>query len=423
MAKKKYTDADGLAALLARIRQKFVSYALLEDLVEVQESLLGTISDLNDKVDSNTTNIAAKASKSVVDLLQAIVSKLQTQVDSLNSTLKEDFRSLAAADESLQTGIEGLESELQAGIEALESELQAGLDVHDDEMRRLAYHIGLPEYSVTQMMAWKNAAESWGKYKDNTQLTIWPRVDMSAVVNGGSLFAGATALTKVYPMNTSAMTSAATMFTGCTALTQVDAVDLSSCTDMRSMFYQCAALESVGITGMKSGTVQMRGMFQDCAGLKEVSFPSGGWRSVADADVIFYGCTALERIRLGLFVVTGSAKQMFAKCPALRVIEGSIDVGQCSDAALMFQGCKELTQVELNMIGYGDAPTWDFGEMRNWGHPDLSDDGGLSLYASMGHASASGGAPVTLRFHADTKARLEERGYIATLTTAGFTIA
>lgn len=404
---KKYTDAAGLSALLAKIRQKFVSYALLEDLVEVQESIAGTIDDLNTRVDSNATAIGQKASLTQMSVLQSTVNGHGSQLSDLKTQLKTDLGNLAKADEALDNSISALETTMRTK--------------HNDEMKRLAFHLGLPEYSVTQMFAWKNAAESWGKYKDNTQLEIWPRVDMSAVVNGGSFFAGATALTKVYPMNTSAMTSAATMFTGCTALTEVDGIDLSSCTDMRSMFYQCSALERVGIDGVKAGAVQIRGMFQDCAKLREVELPLYG-HTTNDADVVFYGCSALERVSLGSLVVK-KARQMFAHCPKLRIIEGSIDVGLCEDAALMFQGCGNLAQVTVEMLGCPYVETWDFSELKYWGDPDRSEDGGQSLLESMSHVYNPGPDPVTLSFHADTKARLEEAGLIASLTAAGFTIA
>lgn len=407
MAKKKYTDAAGLTALLARIRQKFVDYALLENLVELQETIAETINGLNDKVDSNTTAIGRKASLTQLSTLQSTVNGHGTQLSDLKSRLKTDLGNLAKADEDLDNSISALETSMRTK--------------HNDEMKRLAFHLGLPEYSVTQMFAWKNASESWGKYKDDTQLEIWPRVDMSAVVNAGSFFAGATALTKVYPMNTSAMTSGASMFMGCTALREVDSVDLSACADMRSMFYQCSALERVGIAGVKAGAIQIRGMFQDCVKLREVTLPLYG-HTTNDADVVFYGCSALERVSLGSLVVK-KARQMFAHCAKLRIIEGSIDVGLCEDAALMFQGCGNLAQVTVEMIGCPYVETWDFSELKYWGDPDRSEDGGVSLIESMSHVYNPGSDPVTLSFHADTKARLEEAGLIASLTSAGFTIA
>lgn len=417
MATRYYTDASGLRALLAKIKAKFVDYALAEDLVQVQESLAETIDQLNAKVEGNTTQIGTKASLTQVGNIQRTVNGHSTQIENLQTQHQTDLETLQNA-----------QNYIVEGINNVDEQLSQAKSNHADEMRRLAFHIGLPAYSVEQMMAWPNAAESWGKYKDNTKLSIWPRVDMSAVVNGGSLFQNATKLAKVFPMNTSAMTSAATMFLGCTALTEVDAVDLSSCADMRSMFYQCSQLESVGITAMKKdSTIQMRGMFQDCAKLRSVMLRCFD-NHTDDADVMFYGCTALERVdigdeRMGGYLSVGKAKQMFAHCSNLTAVYDPIDVGECTDAALMFQGCPKLGSVKLLRIGASPSiQTWDFSELQYWGDADRNDDGGQSLLDTAEAACVPWNA-VTLKFHATAKARLEEEGYIAELTSKGYTIA
>ena len=203
-----------------------------------------------------------------------------------------------------------------------------------------------------------------------------------------SMFRGCSALESFSFGNTFAPTNLVTskyMFAECDALPEIDLTGMpgSRLTNTDNMFRGCTALEKITIPDgfFSSRDTMMRSFFYNCSSLKEVNadFSKQNTSGVKNFAYMFYGCTSLPKLDLKgfdtqaattmayMFYNCGTSElkldlgsfntskvtlmsYMFASCKAKEILLYSFSVRNVTSFAYMFNGCSNLTHLDVSMF-------------------------------------------------------------------------
>ena len=189
-------------------------------------------------------------------------------------------------------------------------------------------------------------------------------------------------------LGTKNVTSFASMFEGCKLLTDVDMTycNTANVTTTNSMFDGCESLDTLNLSGWNtSKLVDATDMLQNCKNLKYVNLKGWNVSNVTAFTAMFDGCAALNKVdidwttfntspvsflatfrgagissvNLDLPTITASSVvQLFQNCGNLKTVsltphknnQGNIaaTVTVNSNMTEMFEGCTELTSVDLS---------------------------------------------------------------------------
>lgn len=143
-----------------------------------------------------------------------------------------------------------------------------------------------------------------GKYRDDTNLVIFPLVDTSNVTSMRSAFYGDVHLQYVPPLSiTTNCTNTRYMFNNCASLREVDTTNFntSEVTQMDNMFYKCTSLINISLPFDTGKVTTMESMFNDCFNLKEIDLSTFTSTALTTTKSMFYGCRLMTKIDLRNF--------------------------------------------------------------------------------------------------------------------------
>ena len=87
-------------------------------------------------------------------------------------------------------------------------------------------------------------------YEDNTDITIFPRVDTSSTITMRQTFKRCTNLLEIAPIDMSSVTNTEQMFYGCTNLKYFPEIEAQNCTVADDMFSQCTNLSDESLNNI-----------------------------------------------------------------------------------------------------------------------------------------------------------------------------
>lgn len=141
---------------------------------------------------------------------------------------------------------------------------QSLVDIYND-----AYN-----YAINVKTNFGNVTNINSKYKADTNLIIFPEINLENVTKAGSCFENCTLLLQVAHLNfTNKLTTLNKTFSGCTELRYVDFTDCntSNVTDMANMFSNCQKLRELDLSSFESTSLtQTSTMFNICINLTKI---------------------------------------------------------------------------------------------------------------------------------------------------------
>ncbi len=361
------------------------------------------------------------------------LSKINQKVNDVTAKIPSHWLEIMADCDTLIV-IDGVERQLKKGII---SRFDEPISVtwndnchHPKHIRRYVWHYNELGCRVRSIWPsgdfWKPVdAEQYGQhYLENISELDISGIDTS-VLDMHRLFSGGKSLTRLIAPSIRPSGTEGPNCIDCSSLTALDVSgwDTSKVTSMGNMFWGCSSLTPLDVSGWDTSKVtSMRYMFKGCSSLTSLDVSGWDTSKVTGMGNMFWGCSSLTSLDVSGWDTSKvtSMGYMFWGCSSLTSLDVSgWDTSKVTDMSGMFWGCSSLTTLKLGE-GFGkmaDAVgTLDLSSLAKW--TDDSVQTLLSLY----DRAANGLGVITIKLHANTKAKLSTDD-ISALTAKGYTIA
>lgn len=360
--------------------------------------------------------------------------------------------------------------------EALEETINVNI-AQNRALTALAYHCGMPAYSLQVAMEWNPLThDRSAAYLNDTQLEVFPKVDMTGTSSMLQMFSGCTNLHTYCSENPGTVTDMRLAFSGCAKLETVDVLNTAGATKINRAFMNCTSLRSVNEDSAfyikdhtpvvclndVDGIYDFGGCFQYCSSIENFEtnlrqtdsgyygvYDDSGF-AVQDLSMMFMRCTSLK-----LFVNSDqwlfspdyncyrNCYRMFMGCSSLRVVD-YLNMANAVNVTQMFAECRNIRFLGLAFIGRitsGDLfpenteqYVLDFGDLAYWGDDSENDTSYTSSLAGSCLESVKnslllgletwqyGNIEAIIMLSAYTKGLLSD-DEIAEITSKGYTVA
>lgn len=172
------------------------------------------------------------------------------------------------------------------------------------------------DYAVEIKNNWQNVANLKEKYRNNTELTYMPQVDMSNATTTNQMFAYCSGLKEVGSIiNLPNCTNVEQMFSSCTILNKLGSINIPNAISTKSMFTGCYGLKSIDSITTSTKLTNCGSMFNGCR--KLTTIPTFDTSNVTDFSSMFSSCYELTTMPTIDTSKGTSFNNMFSSCSSL----------------------------------------------------------------------------------------------------------